>query len=117
MTILFALKDLPSPTKLSSALIPQSSQIFDRNDKLLFTIYTEKNQTFIPISTIPKYLQEATISIEDKDFYRHGAIDIRGIIRASISTIFYNQIQGGSTITQQLVKIVFFLRSKQLQEK
>lgn len=104
VTILFALKDLPSPTKLSSALIPQSSQIFDRNDKLLFTIYTEKNQTFIPISTIPKYLQEATISIEDKDFYRHGAIDIRGIIRASISTIFYNQIQGGSTITQQLVK-------------
>lgn len=98
------LKDLPSPTRLASSKIPQSTQILDRNDKLLFTIYRNKDQTFIPLSTIPKYMQEATIAIEDKNFYYHGAIDLRGIARAFISIIFHKQIQGGSTLTQQLVK-------------
>lgn len=100
----FILKDLPLPTKLSSTNTPQSTQIFDRNQKLLYTIYSEKNQTFIPLSSIPKYMQQATIVIEDKDFYRHGAIDLRGIFRALIAIIFQHQIQGGSTLTQQLVK-------------
>lgn len=100
----FALKELPSPTRLSSPTLPQSTQIFDRNDKLIYTIYTQKNQTFIPLYQIPKHLQNATIAIEDKDFYTHGAIDIRGVARAAISTLIHKQLQGGSTITQQLVK-------------
>lgn len=100
----FILKDLPSPTRLNSATTPQSTQIFDRNDKLLFTIYAKRNQTFIPLSDIPISLQQATIAKEDKDFYRHGAIDIRGIIRALYSTLVQKKLQGGSTITQQLVK-------------
>lgn len=100
----FLLRDLPSPTKLASNSLPQSTQIFDRNNTLLYTIYAKKNQTFISLSTIPKNLQEATIAIEDKDFYKHGAIDLRGIARAFVSTVFHKQIQGGSTLTQQLVK-------------
>src|SRR3989338_8374462 len=75
-------KDLPSPTKLASPSLPQSTQIFDRNDKLLYTIYSKKNRTFVRLSAIPKHLQYATIAVEDKDFYRHGAIDIRGIARS-----------------------------------
>jgi len=102
--LLYFIKDLPSPTRLSSSSIPQSTQIFDRNGKLLYTIYENKNQTVIPLSQIPKNLQHATIAIEDKDFYNHGAIDIKGIARAAVSTIFLKQVQGGSTITQQLVK-------------
>lgn len=98
------LKDLPSPTKLSSSSIPQSTQIFDRNGVLLYTIYAEKNQTFLPLSQIPKYMQQATIAIEDRDFYKHGAIDLRGIARAAYATIVHKQLQGGSTLTQQLVK-------------
>lgn len=100
----YILRDLPSPTGLSSGNIPQSTQIFDRNGILLYTIYNTRNQTFIPLSSIPKSVQEATIAIEDKDFYRHGPIDLRGIARAAYSTIFRKQTQGGSTITQQLVK-------------
>jgi penicillin-binding protein 1C len=100
----FLLRDLPSPTKLASTNLPQSTQIFDRNGTLLYTIYAKKNQTFIPLSTIPQYMQQATIAIEDKDFYSHGAIDLRGIARAFVSTVFHKQIQGGSTLTQQLVK-------------
>ncbi len=100
----FILRNLPSPTRLNSPTVPQSSQIFDRNDVLLYTIYGSKNQTFIPLTSIPKYLQYATIATEDRDFYRHGAIDIRGIVRAFYSTLFRKQLQGGSTLTQQLVK-------------
>jgi penicillin-binding protein 1C len=100
----FFLKDLPSPTKLSSSTGSLSTQIYDRNNQLLYTIYANRNQTFTPIDKIPKTLQEATIAIEDKDFYKHGAFDLRGITRAAYSTLFHKQIQGGSTITQQLVK-------------
>ncbi len=101
---IFIIKDLPSPTKLSKNTASYSSQIYDRNGKLLYTLYSDKNQTFIPLSKIPKDLQEATIAIEDKDFYKHGAVDLRGITRAAYSIFFHKQMQGGSTITQQLVK-------------
>jgi membrane peptidoglycan carboxypeptidase len=100
----FILRDLPLPTKLSSSSNPQSTLIYDRNGKLLYNIYDKKNQTFIPLATIPKSMQEATIAIEDKSFYQHGAIDFRGIARAAVSIVFHQQVQGGSTLTQQLVK-------------
>lgn len=101
---LWILKDLPSPTKLSSTSIPQSTQILDRNDKLLFTIYRNRDLTFIPLSEIPKNMQQATIAIEDRNFYYHGAIDIKGVARALVSIVFHKRIEGGSTLTQQLVK-------------
>lgn len=101
---IFILRDVPSPTKLSSPTIPQSTQIFDRNGKLLYSIYTNKNQTFVPLSSIPKHMQQATIAIEDRSFYQHGAIDFKGIARALYSIAINKQLQGGSTITQQLVK-------------
>jgi len=97
-------RDLPSPTKLSNNTQSYSTQIYDRNGKLLYTFYGNRNQTFVPLSKIPKDMQDATIAIEDKDFYHHGAIDVRGIARAAYSTLVHKQIQGGSTLTQQLVK-------------
>lgn len=100
----FILKDLPSPTLLATSSLPQSTQIYDRHGTLLYTIYANRNQTFVPLTKIPKNVQEATIAIEDKDFYHHGAIDIRGIARAAYYTLFHKQIQGGSTLTQQLIK-------------
>ena len=103
-TYFFILKDLPLPTRLNNANAPQSTQIFDRNHELLYTIYAVKNQNFVSLSQIPKYMQEATIAIEDKDFYKHGAIDFRGIFRSLVSIIIHKELQGGSTLTQQLVK-------------
>lgn len=101
----YILKDLPSPTRLNNpTAIPESSQIFDRNGKLLYTVYSDKNRTQIPLKEIPKNVQDATIAIEDKDFYKHGAIDVRGITRALVSNISGKPIQGGSTLTQQLIK-------------
>jgi len=100
----FILKDLPSPIILSSQESAQSTQILDRNGKLLFNIYKIRNQTFTPLANIPKNLQNATIAIEDRNFYNHGAIDLRGIARAVFEIAFHQKIQGGSTLTQQLVK-------------
>lgn len=100
----FVLKDIPSTTRIGRTDFPQSTFIYDRNDKLLYTIFASKNQSFVPLDRIPKDLQNATIALEDKDFYNHGAIDVRGIVRAFYFTVFKGQTQGGSTITQQLVK-------------
>lgn len=113
----YVLRDLPSPTKLSTTTLPQSTKIYDRKDRLLYTIYADKNQSFMPLSQIPLHLQHATIAIEDKDFYRHGAIDLRGIIRAGYSTLFKKDLQGGSTITQQLVKTSLLSPERTLQRK
>jgi len=102
---LLILKDLPSPTKLGSYDIPISTKIYDRNEKLLFDIFAEQNRTPVPLSDIPKYVQQATIAIEDKDFYRHGGINpLGGVARAIVATVTRGSLQGGSTITQQLVK-------------
>ncbi len=100
----FILADIPSTATIGSANYPQSTKIYDRRGQLLYTIYTTRNQTYVPFNKIPDNLKQATIAIEDKDFYKHGAIDIRGITRAFVYTIFKKQTQGGSTITQQLVK-------------
>lgn len=113
----FILKDLPSPTKLSNNTASYSSQIFDRNGKLLYTLYSDKNQTFVPLEKIPKHLQHATIAIEDKDFYRHGAVDFRGIGRAAYSIFVHKELQGGSTLTQQLVKTSLLTPERTLQRK
>src|SRR5690349_19708182 len=67
----FWLKYLPSPIKLSQTSTSFSTQIYDRNGKLLYTLYSDRNQTFVPLRKIPKELQEATIAIEDRDFYHH----------------------------------------------
>ncbi|MDO9028647.1 MAG: transglycosylase domain-containing protein, partial [Candidatus Roizmanbacteria bacterium] len=98
-------KDLPSPTKLSSYDIPLATKIYDRNGTLLFDIFTDQNRSLVPLSEIPKHVREATIAIEDKDFYRHQGVNpIGGMLRALFATVTGKQLQGGSTITQQLVK-------------
>lgn len=102
---LLIFKDLPSPAKLAQYNIPISTKIYDRNGKLLFDIFADQNRSPVPLSEMPKNLQEATISIEDKNFYKHQGVNIvGGILRALATDITHGQLQGGSTITQQLVK-------------
>lgn len=98
--------DLPNPYKLKNYQItPLSTEIYDRNGKLLYQIYKEQNRTPIKLKDIPSYVVQATIAIEDKDFYKHQGISILGgIIRAIKETLLTQKIQGGSTITQQLIK-------------
>jgi len=100
----FVLKDIPSTATIGTTNYPQSTNIYDRDGELLYTFFTSRNQSFVPFNKLPKTMKEATIAIEDRDFYKHGAIDIRGITRAAYSILAKKQVQGGSTITQQLVK-------------
>lgn len=97
-------KDLPSALDLTKKEQSVSTKILDRNGELLFKIYSEENRTIIPLSEIPKSLIYATIAIEDKDFYNHHGFSIRGISRAIVANFKGERLQGGSTITQQLVK-------------
>lgn len=98
-------KDLPSPGKLSQAS-GYSSVFYDREGKILFKLYKDKNRIPVKLNQISPYLIKATISIEDKDFYKHKGISEKGILRAVISTILKRRLEGGSTITQQLIKNV-----------
>ncbi len=113
----YILRDLPSPTRLAKNNRAQSTQIFDRSGTLLYTIYAGRNQTFVPLDKIPSSLQEATIAVEDKDYYHHGAVDFRGIVRAFYSTVFHRELQGGSTLTQQLVKNSLLTQDRTIQRK
>jgi 1A family penicillin-binding protein len=103
-TAIIFLQELPSPKQLSYQQAPMTTKIFDRNNKLLYQIYAQQNRTLIPLSQIPKQLQEATIAIEDKNFYKNSGVDPVAIIRAALADISGQPLQGGSTITQQLIK-------------
>lgn len=101
----FLLKDLPSPRRLThSDNYAVSTQIFDRNGKLLYEIFADENRIPIEIRTLPEYVYQASIAIEDKNFYSHFGFDIFGIIRAVKTNLSGGRLEGGSTITQQLVK-------------
>lgn len=113
----FFTKDLPSPKQLTSRSLSQTTKIYDRNDVLLFNVYTDENRTVVPLSEIPSNLKNATIAIEDKDFYKHKGFDIYGIIRALASNVLHREVQGGSTITQQLVKSVFLTPERTVDRK
>ncbi len=102
-TVIF-LQDLPSPRELTLQQIPQTTKIYDRNGTLLTELYASQNRTLVPLSAIPQSLQDATLAIEDKNFYQHPGFDILSILRAFKEDISGHKIQGGSTITQQLIK-------------
>src|SRR3989344_4784063 len=98
-------RNLPSPSKL--AQVTGNSTIFlDRDDKVLFDMYKDKNRFPITLKQISNDLKDATIAIEDKNIYKHKGISETGIIRAFLSILFRRGFQGGSTITQQLIKNV-----------
>src|SRR3989344_2393389 len=115
----FIIAGLPSPYSLKDyKVIPLSTQILDRNGKLLYEVFKEENRTPVKLNTLPKYVSEATIAIEDKDFYRHGGVSIiSGVLRAVKDMLQSGDLQGGSTITQQLVKSALLTPERTIQRK
>jgi len=102
--LFFLLKDVPSPAKLTKNPSPVSTKILDRSGKLLYEVYSEYRRTPIALNNVSRYVQEATIAIEDKNFYHHHGLDTIAILRAAFKTLTGQRLEGGSTITQQLVK-------------
>lgn len=111
------IKDLPSPTNLKSQNFPVSTQIFDRQGNLLYEIYADTQRTPITLDSIPQEVIQATISIEDANFYHHLGFSLQGIVRAAKNTLFNDRLQGGSTITQQLVKTALLTPERTIERK
>ncbi len=99
-------RTLPDPEALVTRKVGESTKIYDSTgETLLYDIHGEEKRTIIPWESIPDYVKKATLASEDSDFYNHRGIDFKGIARAFLTDIKNVGIsQGGSTITQQLVK-------------
>lgn len=116
--ILFAwyAKDLPRPDKVQRTT-GLSTVILDRNGESLYDIYQDANRIPVAFTAIPQYCKEGTVAIEDKEFYKHPGLSMTGIIRALLSNIFSRGLQGGSTLTQQLVKTVLLTNERTVPRK
>ena len=111
--------NLPDPEQIANREVVESTKIYDRTgDVLLYEIHGEEKRTIVAFESIPEYVKQATIAIEDDAFYTHPAFDWRSIVRAVIKDITQGQLsQGGSTITQQLAKNAFLTTEKTLTRK
>jgi penicillin-binding protein 1A len=104
-------KDLDSirPGEISKRVQTTVTRYLDRNGTLLWEDKGDGNyKLVVDGKDINPYMKQATIAIEDKDFYKHGGISLTGISRSLINNANGGNVQGGSTLTQQLVKQVFF---------
>ena len=103
LALAYARIDLPK------ALPPiQTTFVTDRNGELLSTFHGSVDRTIIPLRQIPQHLRDAVIAVEDARFYDHSGVDLKGTARAAWSDLVARDaVQGGSTITQQLVKRVY----------
>lgn len=117
MLLAYVIRDIPNPKKLTSAEYPESSKIFDRKGELLYEFYSDRRRTSVPLSEIPENLKKATLAIEDTNFYKHSGFDVRGLLRGLYRSIFEKRLQGGSTITQQLVKNALLSPERTIERK
>ena len=104
-------KDLDSirPSELAKNVQSSINTYLDRNGNVLWEDKGSGNYKLVVESkAINTYMKQATVAIEDKDFYKHSGVSISGLIRAAINNFFGGSTQGGSTLTQQLIKQVFF---------
>lgn len=110
--------ELPSPKEIGKVNFAQSTHLYDRNGKMLYEIYRDENRTPIHLNELPPYVKQAAIAIEDKDFYRHNGVSlISGIVRAAKETLITKSLQGGSTLTQQLVKTALLTPERTITRK
>ena len=115
----FLIRDLPNPFTISDRKVTESTKIYDRTGTvLLYEVHGEEKRTVVSFDRISQNLKDATIVAEDFNFYEHGGIDLRSVLRALYIDITRGQLaQGGSTITQQLVKNTFLTPERTLTRK
>ncbi len=117
VVVVIFIQNLPNPKELAYQEIAQTTKIYDRNKTLLYQIYANQNRTNVPLSDIPKDLKNATIAIEDKNFYQTPGFDILAIGRSLVADLSGKPLQGGSTITQQLIKARLLTPERSLERK
>jgi penicillin-binding protein 1A len=115
--VCWSISNLPAIRTLEKYPSVESSLVYSSDGRLLAEFYTER-RTFIPTYMIPAYVKKALISVEDERFYEHPGVDLIGIMRALYHDIKTRSMtQGGSTITQQLAKMLFLKPEKSIKRK
>lgn len=113
--------EIPSIAEFDTRQVEQSTKIYDRTGEvLLFDIHGDIRRTVIPIEDISRHLRNATIAIEDAEFYQHAGIRPTRTLKAIFDNITTGNLlggQGGSTLTQQVVKNVYLTREKTVTRK
>ncbi len=109
VAVLYFSTTIPSIKEISNQQISQSTKIYDRTGTvLLYDVNSGQKRTVVPLDQIPQSLKDATLAIEDQNFYNEPAFDIKGILRALYVDITTHSLaEGGSTITQQLARTAF----------
>ena len=110
-------KGLPDPHQLSQFPSKLTTQIMDRNGVVLYKIYKDENRTLVSLSSLPPHIKNAFLSAEDKDFYTHNGYSLPGLLRAIYKNTFDDRMEGGSTITQQLIKNTILSSEKTITRK
>ncbi len=112
---------LGGSSRISTALQhytpPLVTRVYDRNNEIVTELFTER-RTVLPLSEIPVNLQNAFMATEDQYFFQHWGINLKGIARALVANLRHGRVvEGGSTITQQLSKVLFFSQKKTFTRK
>lgn len=109
--------DLPQIRSLETYRPASITRIYSADDVQLAELYREKRDP-VPLEIIPEFLKSAIITIEDRSFYQHSGVDLKGILRAVIKNIRAGEfVEGASTITQQLAKTLFLTPEKSINRK
>ena len=111
-TITLFYYSLPDPKQLENYPNKVSTKILDRNGVLLYQIFEEENRSVIEINNLQEHTINAFLAAEDKDFYKHHGFSVSGLFRALYKNTIDNKVEGGSTITQQLVKNTLLTNEK-----
>ncbi|PCJ27574.1 MAG: peptidase [Rickettsiales bacterium] len=113
-------RDLPDYSQLKLYHPPSITRMYSSDGKLIEE-YAREHRVFVPITSIPKPLIEAFIAAEDKNFYHHSGVDFVSILRAAITNVSHilnkRRVEGGSTITQQVVKTFLLSSERSLERK
>ncbi len=114
---IYILNDIPSVKVLKDLKNKPVSTIYGNNGQVAYLVVPD-NRIFVPFNRIPKHVKDAFIAAEDADFFKHGAVDFISISRAFIKNIMYGRfVQGGSTITQQVIKTLILGPEKSISRK
>ncbi len=111
--------EIPDLSAFEERRVLQSTKIYDRTGEvLLYDLHQDVRRTIIPLESMSRHIKNATVAIEDDQFYKHFGIDLRAIIRAAIINFQAGETaQGGSTITQQVIKNSVLEREQTLTRK
>ena len=111
-------RGLPNPNQLINREVAQSTKIYDRSgETVLYEISGDQKRTLVTLKDIPNNVKNATIAIEDKNFYNHGGFSVWAMFRTAITNVVFNRSAGGSTLTQQFIKNAILTNEKSITRK